>query len=144
MADVRLYIDGQMVLPDVGKDMLSMTGWTDSADIKYCTKDKNSGKFIPRELVLDCDRYIGYFGDDDVTLAISRNRNLTMCVNVKTFQLDAPGYDYFARTYYFSNVYTELSLPDIELEVHKLDDDWMHLSWNYSGYHFEADISTYL
>lgn len=144
MADVRLYIDGQMVLPEIGKDMLSMTGWSDSENIKYCTKDKD-GKFIPVDMILDSDNYIGYFGDEDVTVAISKHRNVTICVDVNGFGIDeAKGYDYFVRTYYFSSIYTELSLPSIDLEVHLVDPDWMHLTWKYLENVFEAYISTYL
>lgn len=146
MADVKLYVDGQMVLPEVGKDMLSMVGWTDSKDIKYCTKVREEAdKFVPFDLLLDSDRYIGYFGDEDVTLAISRNRNITLIINTKTVNIKgAENYDYFAKTYYFSGTYTELDLPTIDLYVRRIEEDWMHLIWAYMGIIFEADISLYL
>ena len=144
MANVRLYVNGQMVLPDIGKDMLSMVGWSDSENIKYCTRDKD-GKFVPVDIILDSDRYIGYFGDESVILAISKNRNVTICVDVNGFDInEAKGYNYFVRVYHFSSVYTELSLPSIDLEVHLVDKDWMHLTWKYLETVFEADISTYL
>lgn len=149
MADVRLYIDGQMIIPEVGKDMLSMVGWSDSSDVKYCTKKRENwqeiNKFIPVDTVLDSDRYLGYFGDEDVTLAISRNRNISIAINLKKFELEGTeGYDYFIRTYYFSDMYTELDIDSVELTVHRVNKDWLHMSWKYEDVLFEADISTYL
>lgn len=143
MAEVKLYIDGQMILPEVGKDMLSMVGWSDTEETKYCSKEK--GQFIPLPIRLDSDTYLGYFGDEDVTLLISRNRNISVCINLHSVPVKGTdGYDYFIRTYYISAIYCELVLKDIELEVHRVNKDWMHLKWNYNGVVFEADISLFL
>lgn len=144
MAEVKVYIDGQMLLPEIASDMLSMVGWTDSKEVRYCTKNEQ-GEFVPYDIVLDSNRYLAYYGDEDVLLVISKNRNITLCINMNTFKL--PGvenYDYFARTYYLSGIYTELSLPDINLEIHRIDKDWMHLQWAYNDALFEADISIFL
>ena len=144
MADVRLYIDGQMILPEIGKDMLSMTGWSDSENIKYCTKDKD-GKFIPVDMILDSDRYIGYFGDEDVTVAISNYSNITVACNLKTFEIEGSDkYDYFIRTYHLSSILTEVDLTSIDLTVHKLDEDWLYFKWEFLDRTFEAYISIYI
>ena len=67
MAEIKAYIDKQLILSDIASDMLSMTGWSDTCLTKYCTRNKDSDELVPIDLKLDSDSYVCYFGDEDVT-----------------------------------------------------------------------------
>ena len=100
MAEIKAYIDKQLILSDIASDMLSMTGWSDTCLTKYCTRNKDSDEFVPIDLKLDSDNYICYFGDEDVTVAISNYRNITVVCNLKTFEIEGSDkYDYFVIIY---------------------------------------------
>lgn len=124
--------------------MLAMTGWEDSPEVKYCTTTKEN-KIIPYDLVLNNDRFIAYAGDEFATLAISRNRNITVAVNLtllgKDLNEEFKNYDYLARTFYISSRLTELDIESIGLITRKYDDDYLYLQWNLEGFSIEAYIS---
>lgn len=145
MAEIKAYIDNQLILSNVASDMLSMTGWSDTELTKYCTKEKNQDKFSPIKIRLDSDHYICYFGDEEVTVAISNYRNIVVACNLKTLGLDgAEDYDYFVRIYHLSSILTEVDLESIDLKIHKVDDDWLYFKWEFLDHLFEAYISTYI
>ena len=145
MAEIKAYIDKQLILSDIASDMLSMTGWSDTYLTKYCTRNKDSDKLVPVDLKLDSDSYVCYFGDEDVTVAISNYRNITVVCNLKTFEIEGSDkYDYFVRTYHLSSILTEVNLASIDLTVHKLNEDWLYFKWEFLDHTFEAYISTYI
>lgn len=145
MAEIKAYVDKQLILSNIASDMLSMTGWSDTCLTKYCTKNNDRDKLVPIDLNLDNDSYICYFGDEDITVAISNYRNITVVCNVKTFEIeDSDKYDYFVRTYHLSSILTEVNLTSIDLTVHKLNEDWLYFKWEFLDHIFEAYISTYI
>lgn len=145
MAEIEAYVDKQLILSDIASDMLSMTGWSDTDLTRYCTRNKGSDKFYPIELKLDSDKYICYFGDEDVTVAISDYRNISVACNLKTLGVeDCDDYDYFVRTYHLSSVLSEVDLESISLSVHKINEDWLYFKWEFLDHLFEAYISTYI
>ena len=147
MAKVKVYVDDQLVLDEVASDMLSMTGWSDSDETTYC--DISTSEFKKADIRLDSDNYIAYFGDETITSAISKNRNVTLVINsraLKMYELTefakTKDYDYLVKRFYLSSRLTEYSNDLIDLSITRYDDDWIHLSWNYyEDIKFEAYIS---
>lgn len=144
MATVKLYIDSQMVLPEIASNMLAMTGWEDSGEIKYCTTE-NGKEIKPYDLILNSDRFIAYAGNEFAVLAISKNRNITVAVNLKVLDEKLyehfTGYDYLARTYYISSKLTELNIDSVGITTTKYDDDYLYLTWELDDHLVEAYIS---
>lgn len=144
MAEVKLYINGQMILPEIAADMLAMTGWEDSESTRYCTTTKDN-KVESYDLLLNSDRFIAYAGSEFVTLAISRNRNITIVVNLallrKGLSEKFKDYDYLARTFYISNKLTELNVDSIQITTTKYNEDYLYLKWYIEDNLVEAYIS---
>lgn len=147
MATVKVYVDGQQLLDEIASDMLSMTGWSDSEDTTYC--DISTSEFKKANIRLDSDKYIAYFGDETITLAISRNRNVTLAINGKALKMyknpefaKTKDFDYLVKRFYLSSRLTEYENDLIDLKITRYDENWIYLSWKYyEDTTFEAYIS---
>ncbi len=130
MATARLYINNQLVLEDIASDMMSMLGFEDTEETKYLdisSLDKPIEKAGPM-----CKKgYLIYYGNEDVFLTVTKNRNLLIFVrNDFDKSSEHEEYDYLVKMFTFNSRLTELSIPSINLFSTKcIDTDEIHISF---------------
>ena len=132
MAEVKLYINNQQVLPEIAADMMTMLGFEDTEETTYLDLFSRNKKEVRHGPIVG--KYAAYYGDENVFITVSRNRNLLVFIKNDLIGGDA-NYDYSVKMYTFSSILTELDVDLIGLKCRKEGED-LHITY----WEFEDEI----
>lgn len=127
MAEPKLLINNKLIDPSQAKDMMLMLGFEDTEDTTYL--DLTNKNLCDKKAPIH-DKYLVYYGSDDVFLTVSNNRNLLIFVKFEDGcieEIEDKEYDYVVKMFTFSGIGTELQLNSCGIEAHK-EDDYIHVS----------------
>lgn len=137
---LEIKVNNEIIEPELASDMFYMTGWEDSENVKIC-QFVGSTKTIRTEPIHG--NYLGYVGNDEITLCFGKNRTLSILVNTAQVRDKMPeiDYDYAMRTYHFSSILNTLTLDDLQLDAHvNRGDNYITITWLYEDDNYEIHI----
>ena len=126
MATTRTYINDQQIPSEVTSNMMVMLGFEDTEETKYIDISDIDNP-IEKVGPMSDKHYLVYYGNEDVFVTVSNNRNLLVFVR-NDFMDDFKDYDYIVKMFTFSSRNTELNIPSIDLNCTKENDE-IHISF---------------